>query len=487
MKASKRILLMGADLGQRYLSLFPASDAGFVRWEINTGVYNDILAYRGNNNIWAAIPFGMGVVGSNSPYIQYVYNRKLTVGVDETDASFTFSGSWTNVNYAYCFGGTVKWSGTAGNYVQIVTPACEWLSIYINSLSNIGANLVTIDGDPTAANLLPTAQDLVTAGRLAASCLVSGGGTLNPADRIFEPYGRGDYYEMYNIFIADNLPYTSHVVRLTVTGYKNPSSGGTRLYVAGYGYGNSAMNCSTVGAYLWKYPNVDSWMFSDAVDVWECAYSYKPTGASGYEWIGHTGHLKYVSRTYKKDGVPFTPVNGTLYGGTSIEMTQSSTLTHTESVPAVGSLSMTYRVGTNGLEILHDVTWAVAGNATGYPAMMPATAAFNRGKNIALGVNTNLTDNDNSVKCNAKSDMLMMWEYTGTKAMLLFIPDLSYIRNYLMCNTTYLWIQDRLAGDNKCYFTRSDISENIAVGDVWSNKAYYRFATFSAGAEATLG
>ena len=133
-----------------------------------------------------------------------------------------------------CSGVGITLSRARENILSLTTPS-DTLSIAVNGYQNLANGamfLVTIDGDPTLASLLPTAQDLVTGGSLDASALVGGGGTLNPTDRIYDNYtlaqnintedGKGHLTQ-----IATFASAGAHTVRFTQTAYANVSSGGT--------------------------------------------------------------------------------------------------------------------------------------------------------------------------------------------------------------------------------------------------------------------
>jgi hypothetical protein len=478
----------GGNPYQRYLGLFPAGDAGLARYLISTGVYATFLAYKSAHGLYTAWRFGDPVVGSNTPYANIVEARKLVLSRDDDHESITYSMSgWSSVNDANAYGGEYRRNSTTGAYVEWTAPACEWLSMYVVYSGNAGAFLVTIDGDATKANLLPTAQQLVDGGNLASTVLVANGGTLNPTDRIIDAYlNLWDAYEFYHAFLADNLTNEAHTVRVTVTGYKDVGSSGVRLYFAGYGYGNDALTCASSGASLLKYYTTSNWTISNALSIWEFAYQYKPTGATNFQWMGHTDSLKYVSRAYTQDGEALTPANDSLYGGYEIIMTQVSEVKHPESGPNVGSVTVAYKVGSSGLRVVHDLTWLVAGQGTAYPAMMPMLAAFNRGKNAISPTNYTLSANDDSVVANAKSKALLLWQQTGLYGAMLYFPNLALINGFVNCTTSFAWLQDRSDTINKGYISRSDTNESIAINDVWRSDAIYRVTRFASGAEAAL-
>jgi len=423
------------------------------------------------------------VAASNVPKIAPITARRLVVGLQDNDASVAISGSWSG---HFTEGGGYKagynYTSTAGNYAEWTTPAGVTLVHYFG-LSEAGIALVTIDGDNTLANLLPTAQQLVDASSIASTCLVANGGTLNPTDRILDQYAtRTNIYG--GATLADNLSAGVHTVRLTNTGYKNTAASTTRLYLSGFGYWKEIVTLETANVFV---GHIHENIIGEG-SVWEFAHNYEPTGGTVDEWLGHSPSDKLDTWTVTVDGVSADPAAFVVAGGQEVKIIIESTLSHTEAA-SCASMVLTHTLTPDKLTINPVLTWNTAGTVLqGYSHMLPASeAVFDKGSNVADTEDHLLTVGNGLFVANFKSKAAYIWDADGYYGVLLYVPDLTGVNNYDNCNNTFLAIEDRIGnGVNKIYCTRIDSNFVVAPGVVWSSSAEYRIKRFPSGANGTL-
>jgi len=85
----------------------------------------------------------------------------------------TYTGTWVDGDGESVYGGYYKRSLTAGDKAIYTTPAgTSDIGLRILTSDNAGIAKIVIDGDATIANGCSTAQERVTAGKLAATALV---------------------------------------------------------------------------------------------------------------------------------------------------------------------------------------------------------------------------------------------------------------------------------------------------------------------------
>lgn len=414
------------------------------------------------------------------------------VSVKQTDGSFALvlAGRWTTSANAYAYGGSYSRNSTVGDTCTWTTPTCVEVGIRAFKTTNGGYALCTIDGDATAATFLPTAQEEVDAGRLAATALVGGGGTLNPTDRVFDSYWP-DASTGVNLYsrLAEGLASAAHTIVLTVTGYKQGASSGTRLYLAGGFYAATTTTPATAGMSL--CPLIELLTSSS---VFEYAISYTPAGGTLYPFIGnrHGGDIEDIF-TIELDGSPVTLADGEVQVGALVEVTRESHLLHPDTgATHVGSVSTTYTMRPGwGLDVAATITWEYAGVAlVAYLGMLPTQAnIFTKGR-AAGGPVVTLTDDDGSVKGSTRSDTLCLWEDAGHGAVMAVLRNLpDAVGRWVGVTTDFAWIEDRSGGDfNKAYFQRVQTpgTETILAGDVWSMVMTLRAAWMTSTADLAL-
>ena len=471
---------------QRLLNKFQSDfPAGSVTRE-TSNVWNFFMGQVGERCVRFRFANGLAA-GQPVPTIGQIDSCFVLNGINQEAAGVTISGPGWSGALGGGYGGTYRRTSTAGDYVEFTTPAgvTRIFAFGYAGATNAGVSKVTIDGDPTLATELPTAQQLVDAGTLANTVLVANGGTLNPSDRIWNQYNGASPYGQ--ALLAGGLAPGAHTVRVTCAGYKQSASTDVRLYCSGFA-------CHFAGVSL-NDPNavtVVEGLIGNEASRWEFAHSVQPEGTTSAEFMGHSntvGTITSVSLTV--DGVDRLAIPASVYTHYSGEvvLTVGHNLTHPEGGGSVGGVEITYTWGAGGLRVEHTITWLRNGvSSMAYPAMLALPASFNRGANIADPLDYTLDYNDGRLVASAKSQAAYLWQGSGNWGALLFLPNLALSHNnFADCDTRFLHIEDRSGGSvNKIYAPRLDHAYNIAVNDVWQSEAVYRIQYFAGGAEGAL-
>lgn len=404
-------------------------------------------------------------------------------------------------------GGGYHRSTITGEYLQLVTGSgCSYIAGACAPSFPGWLFIVTIDGDNTRADLLPTAQDLVNAGTVAATALVANGGNLNPTDRIWDTYnltsntGTGNLSGHIDIFTR-SLTAGIHTVRVTVTGQKNVAAGaqfnGICLLMAG---GPGYAGATGIGTATSVWYDIQSLSFGAVLNdvgspqVEDVSWSFQPTGATAKEWCGHSGSLKTrTAPTITVDGVAVVPVHATTYPGSEIILRTFNNILHTETgIVSQGTWDAAYTLNkSNGLTISHTTSWGNTGVATSYPCMMDTLhASFDRYTCLGVVGSGDLVLNDDSANYNTSDQAGYAWKNGGYIAKMMQIPVLALtVDNWADAPTNRLWWADVSANAGawkKLYATRFQADKAYTASTVWQSQANYRLAYFLAGVGTTF-
>lgn len=421
---------------EQLLALFPAGDDVGIWYDVTATPVTTYNMYKHltENKYWrmtlgaANLSVGQNAMTMGAQDICTLYKAFN----DQTTPAVTENGTWTKLANANYPGGRLMYKNSASGYLELTATCTTFGMLGVGSQTGVGVVKVSIDGDATLADLLPTAQSLVDSGALANTVLVANGGTLNPTDRIWDMYnvtnniaagvhGGACYYKLF----TTSLTQGSHTLRLTYTGYKNQSSSGVLVQVFELIATGTATRTSNGGN--------DELISSQSIDtgnVWEISYSFKPTGATNYAWLGHAGQAKITtSPAFSVDGIPITPTDELRYAGSEIVLTQTSSIRHSEiggGATNLGTYAITYTLNkTTGLTIAHTVTWATGGLIQGYPGMMSVNhSIYDRFKTHGNN-EIDLTDNNDAVKLNSTGQAAWCWDLDGNQAALMYIPNLA--------------------------------------------------------------
>jgi hypothetical protein len=417
-----------------------------------------------------------------------------------TTPQMTWDAAWTSSAAETYVGGLTYYTNTTDKWIQFVSEAgASKVGVIVSGGANGGVALVTIDGDKTAANLLPTAQALVDAGTLPATVLVANGGTLNPTDRVLDGYNY-PYTTLQGLMsagvaaIADNL-VGAHTIRLTVTGYKNVASTGVYVNLQGFFENGPTLTpfapTSTVASF-W----VSIVAMMSQVPVWEVSWSNIPTGATNSQWVGHSDPLSLevkVAPSVKVDGADISPpvaarIEQTFVGARTVAITQQCSVVHPEiggGATEIGVWDAVYTLDAlAGYTIAHSLAWSTTGVAAGYPCMLTVDApTYDRCKSLDSG-NVTLVANDDSHNAATKQGLVLAWDHDGYQAALMHIPNLGETVDCWADSTNYLYFLDWSGGTwKKAYANRFTTWKAYDAATVWASRANYRAGWFYDGAE----
>jgi len=425
-----------------------------------------------------------------------------TAGLGQTDTSWTYAGTWKSVTSAGAYTGAYRYAATANDAATWTTPAgVTAVGLRTVNYTNGGLSTVSIDGDPTRGSLLPTAQQVVTAGRYPASILVANGGSLNPADRVLDCYSSG-FKNDVSMPIAEGLDPAAHTIVLTCTGYQRTAGGtGARLYITGGAY-LTATTALTDAAAL---PTTVVLM-NVTPAAWEYAILGYQTTAGANTWIGNWhGYEVQDSITAYRDGVPAGLTAGrAVAGAANVEIVRLSHLRHPDlGTTPLATCTVTYHVDRHGLRVDVSITWLVNFIANETYAMMPMSgmslaprqqtpqAHMDRATLMAMPGPVTMPGTSDTYYGFSKSSGGWLWDSTGDYAAIAWIPDvLSYTNNWALSAPRYAMVEDRAGALTKMYIARISAGGNhepITGGDsVWSYSTRYLTTHFVGGADAAL-
>ena len=422
------------------------------------------------------------------------------LSVDQEDASVVRAGTWSgDLAGALAYDGTYRHSTTAASTLTWTTPvASESVGLRGASATNAGGLAkVTIDGDATIANLLPTAQDVVDSDAFANTILVANGGDLNPTDRVFTQYGTTLNYDVFTPF-ASKLADTTHAVVITVTGYQRIGSAGARVYVSGVMYGGNTTVPTTSTAEMVSAYQVHDAEFSSA--AWEYADQVKPLTSGTLTYVGNIhGYDEQTSLavTIGDDVAATAFSNGTITESAESMFTivRDSTLHHPDSATPVATVVTTYRLDRNGLAVTSEITYLQDVQVGLSYAMLPANGVNSTGdafdRVAFIGGKAFTLDGSGDTRFGfSRSAAAWVWPSVGNVAALMWLPDAwGFTDNWARNGGTWTSVQDRAGDLTKLYFTwlGSRGPFDIASGTTKRRDARYLVTVFDGGAEVALG
>lgn len=394
-----------------------------------------------------------------------------TVGT-ASGAGMTSSGTWTAITGqpSPAKGGSFEnryiYATAWGAYRERTTGTTTGVGMRVCFANNGGLTLVSIDGDKTRANRLPTAQDMVDAGLYPNTILTANGGSLAPTDRVINHYNTlADDEVIYDLrlVLADDLPSGSHVVRTTAVGATpTGASAPGRSYITGFGeVSAAAITDPAVALYT------SDWLTHFKIGS---AYEYaieQRTGPSGtWTWLGNIhGYETQRSLALRVDGVETDPVPGTVVqAANEITLVRDSWMRHPDldAGTVVCDALTTYRCDRDGLTVDPVLTWRVAVTVrNGYFGMMPLNAANNpngrmdRAALLRTPTVIELAGGADTYRGFSRSQAGWMWSSTGRVAALGRMLDIDGYTEGWSHTTLGTRVQDRGTGSpptSKLYF-----------------------------------
>ena len=373
-------------------------------------------------------------------------------------------------------------SNVAGDTATYTTPADSTaVGIIHSATTGAGIATVSIDGSLTAANALPTAQELVDRGELLASQLTTGGGTIAPTTRVLDFYMNGEQFSIWRA-LATGLAPGAHTVVLTNVG-KGTQSTGTRIYVQGWGYATAATSITTAGAYV--FATIPITLHLPTI---ETAIDHKPTTAAAKAFVGGQGH-GYETRSADPrvvvDGVVKTLTDGEIapVAGTA-SFTRYSNLYHPENMATPSAeLRCIYRLTRDGLTINQLVTWKVAGLVdSGYLAMMSVAPQLDRaqmdGSSTVYELDDLVTNPNNTYMGSGEHTSAAWWDENGTATTSVIVPASKQMTGGWI-NPAFKFTIRNFTKSSKLYINRNG---PVAAGDKWGGEATYIIGNLPDGA-----
>lgn len=425
------------------------------------------------------------------------------VSVLGSDVSVTRGTGVTGPNAnATSYGGQYWYGVSSGQTFTFVTPAnATRVGVRCPLISNGGLARVSIGGDFTKANLLPTAQDVVNSGAYPGTILVANGGPCAPTDRVLDTYNAGSLVQNpdVQIAIADGLTAGAQTVVLTPVGVARSVGGGTRAYFSGYGYATAATTLATAGVVTYSSRNLMS-----QASAWEYALQ---TGGTFFGSVHGYEVEDGISATV--DGAPVTLTAGQIATAVDVlEVTRNSHLVNpANTAQTVATCKVVYHLDRDGLRIDRTITWAASLTITGAyimaavngvawgtaGRMAQADPLFTQGSLLnypggpvtLTGVGDNYTP-PLGVKAEAA------WVYGGNYGLLIWVPNVAQWTNAWAQSVTFTTIEDRGSVSpyvSKIYVPRifaGQGSEVVAAGTVWQASSLYLMGRFPAGAAASV-
>lgn len=474
-----------AKAGAVLADLFTSDASRLAIWREDYG--SDTAHWLGRHiggNMWDCYELRAivsSVSGHVTTQLQHNEIRLSETSLDDTDDSIVFTGSaWEYTIDAGAYGGGYRRNfgsaGTAGQTMDWTTPAdSDRVALRLFVTTNGGYGRVLIDGDPTRATALPTAQDEVDGGRLDPAALVANGGNLEPTDRLVNNYAPVEGVDKDKVVtLATGLPTGTKTVTLEAIEQRPIASTGNRLYVGGVSY--SGANSTPAGVEPVE-------RLFGASSVWEYAlHAYTPEPST---WVGNShGYDQDDSVTIYADGELLNLADGEVVGADKIIVTRRSTLLDpNDGVTETGKASVTYVIAAAGLRVEWQIGWIIAGTLGGpsYTAMMPRDPAFIWSKNVGLALPEAAIDNDGLFKSNAAADTMLTWQDSSEFASVMMLPNSEQDQRGFLTDVK-LAVEDRADGTmKKVYAQRADASapETFAAGAVMRGGATYSTARFA--------
>lgn len=396
-------------------------------------------------------------------------------------------GAWTFGNNVGALGDGGYWQSTVAGATKTWTSPAGVTAVGINStvVSNGSIAKVTIDGDATRANLLPTAQSLVDAGTYANTILVANGGTLQPTDRVYSSYAVSQVWSS-STMVATDLTAGVHTVVYTSLGYTPvglPSA--NRAYISDFLY-NSGQELGA-GSTTTVVEAVSSTI--SAISAWEYAILCRPTGSTQDYTIGNThgGDTELTFQVYVDGAAVTLTDNTTTLLTDTAEIRRTSRLTHkylNAGATPVANSEVWYRLTRDGIQIDNTISWLVGGLITADFIMLPMPGVlsttggqrFGRGDHSANGSGPLTFTGLNGILDvpKSKSPAGWMWQQSGRLAVGVWCANPA---GYLQSGSP-TYFQDRNGDVLKLYIARSyapNQSETVTAGQSRTAKARYAF------------
>lgn len=420
-------------------------------------VYTPIVGQNGKYLAW---PIWASGTSTNDLDILYETEVRAFSGADQD--SGTYTGSWIPYAVTGMYGGDSKYSLTTNDYVEFSVTVSENQTIGLLPVNttNAGYGYVTVDGVASDANLLPD----------------DGSG-----NRYIDFYGNTSpnlYKNRRNaIPIADELSAGTYNIRITLSGEKNPSSSGTRIFIDGIvAYNtNGAVTDTIDGDFI-----ITEKTQLTASGAWEYAHFLKKDGVGTYYGTYAHGRDDLASFTITLDGENKTLNDFDIFTGTNLNIAESSTIGDVD-YPNIASVLRDYAFSSSGLDFENTTTWnnplPVITSYWGMFPVLDGSATSTVGKFRGVDTIYDLTTNDSGFEGNLNTTKT--YEYNSSNQRLYSLEITSL--DDFVSNDQKMSIWDIGAPSyNKIYYYRQSSATigspyTPSPGEIWSSINKYRF------------
>lgn len=394
-----------------------------------------------------------------------------------SDGAVTKTGTFSTAGSATeSKGASATQSTTAGDTIA-TSISGTGLGLICPRAGNGGFVTVAIDGDYTAATLLPVVGDTeISAGYFTES---------ERGHRYIECYDSNTDWDRH-VALVEGLPNTSHNITVKVQGTKRAASSAVRGYVGGFVAWDGTEVPGVSSAFLFTTTDVSNFS-STGHSALTLASTYNPDGFSNFQLIGENhGSEAQTSGVFAVDGTPVTPTSDQYLSGTEITFSAVNTLTH-PSISPTKAADKTVVYTARADQVLQltaevEVTWRNAGSLREtYWGMMRhlftvGYQAFNR---MMVG-STSFTKapSDSTATVGAtQDDVLALYDTRHDVVALVHVPDpaetLAGCANSAPLNANFVHTAN---SNDKGYFTRSTTTnaEAVSVDEVHTGTVGWR-------------
>lgn len=394
--------------------------------------------------------------------------------VNTPHGSLTKTGTWNVLPESQAYNGSTAHSSSSA--VETISGSIAGHTLILRAWmqSSGGYGVVTIDGDPTAANRCPrVTQAQVDAGYFAAADL----------GKCYVRFHAAAVHPDEHVVLAEGLSDVPHTVSISAVGAAQiPPPGSTNKYLfvsalAGARYATKPTDAGGSMGFTRDIGNMRGGHSATAQVV-----SFAPEGFLANAHFLGENHLNESQSAgeFRVDGVVASPAPGAYVSGKTIVLDRTTTLNHPNAAACATKRTVFTAAAGAGMQLVARgvVAWHKAGEAgDSYFGMLPVftrnlitnaleNVEFNRGL-VGDQVVGNLGTSSGVEQRVRGADLLAVFSTEHDTVAVAHMPraDLN-VNNFLKSQPTHSFIRDVLTGGTKGYFSRSSASskESIAPG-----------------------
>jgi hypothetical protein len=377
-------------------------------------------------------------------------------------------------------------TATAGATATYTVPAgSNSVGLIMSKGVNGGLTTVSIDNDLTAANHLPTAQQVVDLGFYPSTILTTGGGTIAPTTRVIDSYYSIEIYSIWQALASGLSTGSTHSVVLTVTGIKRSAASSSRLLVQGFGYGTPTTLPSTANAITFLSTRVGTHF-----PTHELAIDHLPTGGTAKAFVGGNNHgYEYATAApaLTVDGAAQTITDGAAVNvAGSAKITIASDLYHPQRTDApTFSVQRTYTLDRTGLTVHQLLTAKIATDVdSGYLAMFSVSNSLDRtqvdGTETVYNIHDQTANPDGTYLGKGENTGAAWWKDGGEAVAVISIPNAKQLTGGW--SDTVVMASVRVMASTKASKFYARRTGSVAAGDKWAGEATYMIGRLPDGA-----